>query len=184
MEVYEEEDPNETPEDIAEQQEEVIYRRVGESYSFYIKARDVAKYGAHPGCPECRFVLGEVAPQCGHNKECKSSKMTSMEADKDDKNRVRRWHLAKGIDEESKQEEEKINEQAGAKKEDTKAEMQVSIEENKRKQESEDERAAKKRELVQDANKSEGSARQNEVMRKFMRGEKAEQTARPLHPQR
>jgi hypothetical protein len=67
--------------------------------------------------------------------------MTAMEADKDDKHRVRRWYLAKGIDEESKPEEQKIDEQAATKEADTKTEMQVSTEEkeeNQRRQESED----------------------------------------------
>ena len=75
----------------------------------------MAKYGAHPRCPGCRSVLGEVATQCGHDKECKSRIMTAMEADKDDKHTVRRWYLAKGIDEESKPEEQKTDEQAGTK---------------------------------------------------------------------
>ena len=92
-------------EDISKQQE-VIHSRIGLSYSFTIKARDVAKYGAYPGCPGCKFILGEVATQCGHNKECKSRMMAAMEADKDNKHGVRRWYASKGIDEDAKQEED------------------------------------------------------------------------------
>ncbi len=105
MEAHEEEDPNETVEDIAKQQE-VICSRVGDSYSFYIKAGDLAKHRAHRGRPGCRCVLEEVATQRGHNKECKFRAMTAMEADKDDKHRARRWYLAKGMDEESRLEEQ------------------------------------------------------------------------------
>ena len=56
-EVYDDEDPPEVVEEIAEQQE-IIHSRVGLSYSFTIKARDVAKYGATAGCPGCRFHQG------------------------------------------------------------------------------------------------------------------------------
>jgi len=75
-------------------------------HSFTIQARDVAKYGAYPGCPGCKFILGEVATQCGNNKECKSRMMAAMEADKDNKHGVRRWYASKGIDEDAKQEED------------------------------------------------------------------------------
>jgi hypothetical protein len=98
LEVYDDEDPTETAEDIVKKQD-VIMNRTGQSYSFTIKARDVLKYGPHPGCPGCKFVTGEVTTQSGHNKECKSRIMVEMEKDKEDKHRVRRWYVAKGIEE-------------------------------------------------------------------------------------
>ena len=97
VEVYQDEDPQETLDDI-KKEEEIIFSRSGESYGFYIKARDVAKYGATAGCPGCKYVKGEVTTQCGHSKECKTRMMQEMEKDKDDKHRVRRWYVAKGID--------------------------------------------------------------------------------------
>ena len=61
-EAYLDEDPPEVIEKITKQQE-IIYNRIGLSYSFTIKARDVAKYGATPGCPGCRFVARELTVQ-------------------------------------------------------------------------------------------------------------------------
>ena len=94
MEVYQEDDSRETIEEVAKQQE-VIFSRIGETYGFYIKARDIAKYGPTPGCPGCRYIIGEVSTQCGHTKECKARIMDEMEKDKDDKHRVRKWYVAK-----------------------------------------------------------------------------------------
>ena len=99
MEIYDEEDPDDSVEQIAKKQN-VIFSRVGQSYSFTIKARDVLKYDPHPGCPGCKFVMGEVTTQTGHSKECKARIMAEMEKDKVDKHRVRKWFVAKGVDEE------------------------------------------------------------------------------------
>ena len=78
--------------------QDIIFSRVGQSYSFYIKARDVLKYSPSKGCPGCKFVTGEVTTQCGHTKECKTRMMELMEKDKEDKHRIKRWYLAKGVD--------------------------------------------------------------------------------------
>ena len=96
MEVYQEDDSTETAEEVAKQQE-VIFSRIGETYGFYIKARDIAKYGPTPGCPGCKHITGEVSTQCGHTKECKGIIMDAMEKDKDDTHRVRQWYVAKEI---------------------------------------------------------------------------------------
>ncbi len=167
VEVYEEEDQNETIEDAAKQQA-VTRSRVGESCSFYIKARDVAKYGTHAGCLGRRLLLGEVATQCGHNRECKSRMTSAMEADKDDKHRIRRWYAAKGIDD-NKMKEEKSDEkdnQAEAKQDNNEAEMRVDVHESKRESTGEDERMAKKGEPAQDLIEAESLTKKKEIMRK------------------
>ena len=65
MEIYDEEDPGETVEDIAMKQN-VLFSRIGQSYIFTIKARGVLKCGPHFCCPGCKYITGEVATQPGH----------------------------------------------------------------------------------------------------------------------
>ena len=84
----------------AKESQELINSRLGESRSFYIKARDVSKYGPTKSCLGCRFVLGEIATQSGHTKACKGRIMKLMEDDRDDTNRVKQWYINKGIDKE------------------------------------------------------------------------------------
>ena len=100
-EVQLEEDPDyeEQVKKVKESQE-LINSRLGESRSFYIKARDVSKYGPTKSCPGCRFVLGEISTQSGHTKMCKKRIMKLMEDDSDDINRVTQWYVNKGIDKE------------------------------------------------------------------------------------
>ena len=100
-EVQLEEDPDykEQVKKVKESQE-LINSRFGESRSFYIKARDVSKYGPTKSCPGCRFVLGEISTHSGHTKMCKKRIMKLMEDDTDDINRVTQWYVNKGIDKE------------------------------------------------------------------------------------
>lgn len=76
----------------------IIQNRFGQSYSFYIKARDVVKYMPTQGCPGCKFATGQVSTQRGHSPECKNRMMKMMADDRDDKHRVKRWFIDKGID--------------------------------------------------------------------------------------
>ena len=89
MEIYDEEDRGER---VAQ---DVIFRRIGQSYNFTIRSRCVLKYGPHFGCLGCKYIAGEVASQSGHSKECKIRIMVEME----NKHRAREWYVAKGIDE-------------------------------------------------------------------------------------
>lgn len=77
----------------------IIQNRMGQSYSFYMKARDVVKYLATPGCPGCKFATGVVNTQRGHSPECKNIMMLLMSQDREDKHRVKQWYIQKGIDE-------------------------------------------------------------------------------------
>ena len=65
-----EEEPGGTADEVAKTQD-VKFTRIGRSYNFTMKARDVLKYGPRPVCPGCKYVTGEVATQSGHSKECK-----------------------------------------------------------------------------------------------------------------
>ena len=49
--------------------QELINSRLGESQSFYIKARDVSKCGPTKSCPGCSFVFGEISTQIGIDKK-------------------------------------------------------------------------------------------------------------------
>ena len=81
-EVQLEEDPgHEEQVKKVKESQELINSRLGESRSFYIKARDVSKYGWTKSCPGCRFVLGEISMQSGHTKMCKKRIMKLMEDD-------------------------------------------------------------------------------------------------------
>ena len=53
MDTYDEEAPDETAEDAAKKHEFRI-SRIGQSYNFTIKAREVLKYERHPGCLGCK----------------------------------------------------------------------------------------------------------------------------------
>jgi hypothetical protein len=97
LEAYDDEDPTETAEE-AQKQQSIILSQVGQSYSFTVQARDILKYGPTANCPGCKFVTGEVTAQSGHNRECKTRIMDSMKKDREDKQRVRKWYTAKGID--------------------------------------------------------------------------------------
>ena len=141
-EVYDDEDPPEVVEEITKRQE-IIHSRVGLSYSFTIKARDVAKYGATAGCPGCRFVTGELLAQCGHSKECKARMMTAMEADRDNKHRVRRWYASKGIYE--NKEDEKLKDSAEADQMTIDEDEKEEGNESKRKAQDESEGAKRRR---------------------------------------
>lgn len=86
---------------VAETQH-MLHNRQGANYSFYIKARDVAKYAPTIGCPGCKYILGQVQNQCGHSPICKRRMMDLIRGDKEDKedkHRVRGWCMEKGIDE-------------------------------------------------------------------------------------
>lgn len=100
-----EEDPEEEEvvKEVAESQR-MISSGAGQSYSFYVKARDVFKYGSSDNCPGCKFILGEVMTQCGHTPACKCLMIDAMTTDKEDKHRVQRWFTTKGIDPISKEE--------------------------------------------------------------------------------
>ena len=147
VEVYDEEDPENEVEDVTKQQE-IINDRIGDTYSFYIKARDINKYGSTPRCPGCRFILGELAVQCGHNKDCKARIMKAMESDKEDKHRVRRWYVTKGIDTEKAEEaqDDKAEDKKHEKMEDDNVDVQTSANENKRKAEEYEEVNKRRRE--------------------------------------
>ena len=93
MEIYDEEDRGETVEDIAETQD-VIFRRIGQSYKFTNQSRYVLKYGPQFGCLGCKYITGEVASHPGHGKECKIRIMVETE----NKHRAHEWYVAKGID--------------------------------------------------------------------------------------
>ena len=56
------EDPGETVEDTAMKQD-VIFSRIGQSYTFTIKSRDVPKYGPHLRCQGCKYFAAEFATQ-------------------------------------------------------------------------------------------------------------------------
>ena len=71
--------------------------RIGQSYTFTIKSRDVQKYGPRSGCPRCKYITGEVATPSGHSKECKIRIMVERAQD-ENKHCVRKWYVAKGID--------------------------------------------------------------------------------------
>ena len=71
MEIYHEEDPGETVDDIVKKQE-IIFSRIGQSCNFTVKTRDVLEYRPHLGCQGCQYIGGEVATQSDHSKECRS----------------------------------------------------------------------------------------------------------------
>lgn len=82
----------------------MINNRIRKKYTFYIYAMDVFRYGPSDNCPGCKFMLGEVATQCGHTPVCKARIMDAMTSDKDDRYRVQRWFTTKGIGPSSKDE--------------------------------------------------------------------------------
>ena len=98
MDKYDGEDPCETVEDSANNPE-FIFSRIGQSYNFTIKARDVLTYVSQPGCPGCMYMTGEVATQPSHNEDCNIRIMVESEKN-ENKHRARKWHVAKGVDEE------------------------------------------------------------------------------------
>ena len=147
-EVYDDEDPPEVVEEIAKQQE-IIYSRFGHSYNFTIKARDVIKYGATEGCPGCRFVIGELSAQCGHSKECKARMMKAMEADRDDKHRVKQWYSSKGVDQ--NKEDDKPKDGAEAEQMTIDEDDKDQGNDNKRKAQDESEGAKRRRQAEREA---------------------------------
>ena len=64
MDMFYEEEPGETAEEVGKRQG-VIFSRIGRSYNSTIKARDVLSYGSHPGCPGCKYIIGESATKSG-----------------------------------------------------------------------------------------------------------------------
>ena len=58
MEIFDQEEPGETAEEVAKEQD-VIFSRIEQSYTSNIKSRDVVKYEPHPGCPGHKCIWSQ-----------------------------------------------------------------------------------------------------------------------------
>ena len=61
--------------------QDVMFSRIGQSYNFNIKPRDVLKYGPYFCCSGYKDTTDKVATQSGHNRECIIRIMVEMEKD-------------------------------------------------------------------------------------------------------
>ena len=50
--------------------QDAMFSRIGQSYNFNIKPRDVLKYGPYFCCSGYKDTTDKVATQSGHNREC------------------------------------------------------------------------------------------------------------------
>lgn len=76
---------------------QITQGRMGQSYPFYVQARDVVKDIPAPCCRGCKFATGQVSTLCGHSTACKS-RMTKLMAEGRDANmHGKKCFMEKGI---------------------------------------------------------------------------------------